>query len=110
MFYLRLFSPVASVRYMVWAGMVAVITFCAVFVIIDTVACTPLPSEHGDWLVPSLQERCEHIAVDLITAAACFSVVTDFYILIIPLHQVPKLSISKARKIGVSLIFLIGLL
>lgn len=95
---------------MVWAGMAAVITFCIAFVIIDTVACTPLPSEHGDWLAPSLTERCGPIVVKLITGAACFSVITDFYILIIPLHQVPKLSISKARKIGVTLIFLIGLL
>ncbi|RYP18843.1 hypothetical protein DL765_003723 [Monosporascus sp. GIB2] len=107
-FYLRLFSPVTHVRYLVWAGMALVITFCVVFVAIDVVACAPFPSEN--WLSPSLLERCYRIAVDLITAAVYFSLITDFYILFIPLHQVPNLGLSKKRKIGVSLIFLTGLL
>ena len=109
-FYLRLFSPITYVRYMVWGGMAVVITFCIVFVIIDLVACAPWPSEQGDWLAPSVEERCGHIVVDLITAGAYFSVITDFYILFIPLHRVPKLGLSRNRKIGVSLIFLTGLL
>lgn len=109
-FYLRLFSPVTHVRYMIWAGMAVVITFCVVFVVLDIVACAPWPSEHGDWLAPSLLDRCDRIAVDLITAAAYFSVITDFYILFIPLHQIPKLGLSRKRKIGVSLIFLTGFL
>lgn len=62
------------------------------------------------WLAPSLVDRCNRIAVDLITAGAYFNVLTDFYILFIPLHQLPKLRLSKRRKIGVYLIFLTGLM
>ncbi|KAI0885804.1 uncharacterized protein GGS22DRAFT_162053 [Annulohypoxylon maeteangense] len=109
-FYLRLFSPVTHVRYMIWAGIAIVVTFCVAFVIIDIVACAPWPSEHGNWLAPSLIDRCNDIAVDLVTAGAYFSVIFDFYILFIPLHQVPKLGLSRKRKIGVSLIFLTGFL
>ncbi|KAI5864686.1 hypothetical protein GGS23DRAFT_561405 [Durotheca rogersii] len=107
-FYHRLFSPITYIRYMVWGGMAAVITFSVIFVIIDIVACAPFPREN--WLSPSLHDRCGRIAIDLITAAVSFSFITDLYILFIPLHQVPKLGLSKRRKIGVSLIFLTGLL
>ncbi len=95
---------------MVWAGMAVVITFCVVFVTVDIIACAPRPSEHWNWMAPTLQDRCERTVIDLITAAAYFSVITDFYLLFIPLHQVPKLGLSRNRKIGISLIFLTGLL
>ncbi|OTB13139.1 hypothetical protein K445DRAFT_14129 [Daldinia sp. EC12] len=109
-FYLRLFSPVTYVRYMVLAGMALVITFYVIFVIVDLVACAPWPSEHGDWIAPSLIDRCSRISVPLITAAAYFTVITDFYVLLIPLHQIPTLGLSPRRKVGVSIIFLTGLL
>lgn len=107
-FYLRLFGTVKYIRYMVWVGMTVVITFCVVFVVVDIVACAPWPSEN--WLSQSLIDRCERIAVDLITAAVYISVITDFYILFIPLHQLPTLHLSGKRKIGLGLIFLTGLL
>ncbi|KAI3317211.1 hypothetical protein HD806DRAFT_515773 [Xylariaceae sp. AK1471] len=109
-FYLRLFSPITYVRYMIWIGMAVVITFCVVFVVIDLVACAPLPKEHGNWLAPSLQERCNGLSDNLVTVAVYFSVITDFYTLFIPLHQIPELKMSKQRKIGVSLLFLTGFL
>lgn len=62
--------------------MAVVITFCVVFVVVDIVACAPWPSEN--WLSQSLIDRCERIAVDLITAAVYISAITDFYILFIP--------------------------
>ncbi|KAI0118252.1 hypothetical protein GGR51DRAFT_498611 [Nemania sp. FL0031] len=107
-FYLRLFGTVTYVRYMVWVGMTVVISFCVVFVILDIIACAPSPGEHGNWVAPSLIDRCGRIAVPLITAAAYINVITDFYILFIPLHQVSKLRVSTRRKIGIGFIFLTG--
>lgn len=109
-FYLRLFQPFTHVRIMVWAGLGVVITFCVAFIITDLVACSPWPSEHGGWIDPSMISRCDSIAPDLVTAGAYFSVITDFYLLFIPLHMVPKLKLSFRRKLGLSLIFLTGLL
>ncbi|KAI3343369.1 hypothetical protein F4824DRAFT_485113 [Ustulina deusta] len=109
-FYLRLFSPVTHVRYMIWFGMAVVILFCFAFVITDLIACAPWPFEHGNWLAPSLHKRCDSLSDNLVTVAVYFSVITDFYTLFIPLHQVPKLRMSKERKIGVSVLFMTGFL
>jgi hypothetical protein len=95
---------------MVWVGMFAVISFCIAFVITDLVACVPRSDEPRGWVDPSLLARCNSIAPGFITAGAWFNVFTDFYILVIPLHMVPKLGLSRNRQIGVALIFLTGLL
>ncbi|KAF2964590.1 hypothetical protein GQX73_g8972 [Xylaria multiplex] len=107
-FYLRLFGTVTYVRYMVLVGMTVAISFCIVFVILDLIACAPLPGENGNWVAPSLIDRCNRIAVPLITAASYINVITDFYILFIPLHRVSKLRVSTRRKIGIGFIFLTG--
>ncbi|KUJ19298.1 uncharacterized protein LY89DRAFT_780274 [Mollisia scopiformis] len=108
--YLRLFSVIKYVKIMVLVGMVTVITFCVAFITIDLVACCPWPSEHGGWLDPKMLSRCNKIAPNLVTSGAYFSVITDFYILFIPLHQVPGLNLSRNKKIGLSFIFLTGTL
>ncbi|KAK7908815.1 NAD(P)-binding protein [Apiospora marii] len=95
---------------MVWTGISLVVTFCVAYIIIVIVACAPWPSEHDGWLDGRMAQRCNDIAVPLLTAAAYFSVLTDFYILAIPLHQVPQLRLSRKRKVGISFIFLTGLL
>lgn len=109
-FYYRLFYPVTHVRIMIWAGIVAVVTFTAFFIVVYLVACSPWPSEHGGWMDPSLLARCGSIAPNLVTAAVYFSVVGDLYVLFIPIHQMPSLKLSRKKKIGVSLVFLTGLL
>ncbi|KAJ8131008.1 hypothetical protein O1611_g2622 [Lasiodiplodia mahajangana] len=109
-FYLRLFGTVTYVRYMAWAGMTVVIGFCVIYVILDIIACAPFPSEHGNWVAPSLIDRCSRIAVPLITAGAYINVIADFYLLFIPLHQVSKLRASTGRKIGIGFIFFTGCL
>lgn len=95
---------------MVWLGMFALIGFCIAFVIVDLVACVPRSDEPGKWVDPKLMRRCNSITPGLITAGAWFNVFTDFYILLIPLHMIPELGLSRNRRIGVALIFLTGLL
>lgn len=108
-FYLRIFAVVDHIRIMAWAGMAAVITFCVAFVIADAILCSPWSGEHG-WVDPNMVTRCGTKATKLITGAAYFGVISDFYILFIPLHQVVHLKISRPKKIGICLIFLTGLL
>jgi len=95
---------------MSWIGIVTVVTFCVVFVVTDMVACLPWPGEKGGFLDPAMQQRCNRIAPDLVTAAVYFSVISDFYILFIPLHMVPKMGLSRKKKVAVSFVFLTGLL
>ncbi|KAK8080834.1 NAD(P)-binding protein [Apiospora hydei] len=106
-FYLRLFGPKDHVRAMVWAGMTVVVCFCIAFEIGYLV--TALPHD-GDFLAPDYQARLFGVPQKLITAGAYISVLTDFYIMFIPLHQIPKLGLSYKRKWGISFIFLTGLL
>ncbi|KAK8048181.1 hypothetical protein PG994_009911, partial [Apiospora phragmitis] len=104
--YRRLFRPVTLVKAMVWTGISLLVASTVVYIIMMPVACSPWPSEHDDWLDLGMAERCAIIGSNLITAMAYFSVITDFYILIIPLHQVPQLRLSTGRKVGISFIFL----
>ncbi|KAI0479232.1 hypothetical protein GGR56DRAFT_665055 [Xylariaceae sp. FL0804] len=107
-FYLRLFGSVTYIRYMAWIGIAVVVTFGVVFVLIDLISCAPWPSDHGNWLSPDITKRCGLI-VDLITAGAYFSVITDFYTLLIPLSRMPYLRVSRRKKTGLTLLFLTGL-
>lgn len=95
---------------MVWTGMVVIITFCIAYIIVNLVACTPRSDEHGGWIDPSMLARCSDIAPTLTLAGAYVSVLTDFYLLFIPLHMVPKLKLSLRKKVGLSFIFLTGFL
>ncbi|TVY78302.1 hypothetical protein LSUE1_G004229 [Lachnellula suecica] len=108
-FYLRLFAVVRHIRVMAWVGIAVVTTFCVAFVVADAVLCSPWPGEHG-WVDPDMVHRCGTKATKLITGASYFNVITDFYILFIPLHQVVTLNVSRAKKIGLCMIFLTGLL
>lgn len=95
---------------MVRVGIVVVVVWYTAIMIINLVACTPWPNQHGKWLDRSLVARCFGTAPTLMTAGAYMNVVTDFYILFIPMHQVPRLGLSRKKKIGVGFIFLTGLL
>ncbi|KAK8105297.1 Extracellular membrane protein- CFEM domain protein [Apiospora kogelbergensis] len=66
------------------------------------------PPGKGGYLDPGYQKHMAGVPVSLITASAYVSVLTDVYIMIIPMHQVPKLGLSYKRKWGISLIFLFG--
>ncbi|KAK8042858.1 hypothetical protein PG994_013341 [Apiospora phragmitis] len=109
-FYLRLFGPVRQVRIMVWAGLAVVVTFCIVFMIIEIVVCVPWPSEHDGFLDDRYFARCLTISPNLFLGGTYFSVIMDFYILFIPLLQVKNLVLNKKRKIGISFVFLTGLI
>lgn len=90
---------------MVWGGITVVVLFWLAFVI--TYLITAIPGKEG-FLDPGYRARMSHHPNTLITVAAYVSVLTDVYILIIPMHQVPKLGLSYKRKWGISLIFLTG--
>jgi len=105
-FYLRLFGPKNHIRAMVFGGLAVVLIFYVVFVISYLVTLLP---RDGDYLSKELMKRQGEAPARLTTAAAFMSVITDIYIMFIPLHQVPQLGLSYKRKWGISLIFLTGL-
>ncbi|KAK8033506.1 hypothetical protein PG991_002904 [Apiospora marii] len=110
LFYLRLFGPVRQVRIMVWIGLGLVATFCIVYIIIELATCIPRPSDHDGFLDDVFFERCFAFAPKILLAGCYFGVIMDFYILLLPLSQLKGLGLPKKRKIGISFIFLTGLM
>ncbi|KAK8127364.1 hypothetical protein PG984_008472 [Apiospora sp. TS-2023a] len=107
-FYLRLFGTVRHIRIMVWAGIVAVVTFGVVYMITYIVACVPWPSDEAGFLDDRYFSRCFAIGPKLLLAGCYFGVVMDFYILFMPLSQVKGLVLTRKRKVGISFVFLTG--
>lgn len=105
--YLRLFTPDRWTRKFIYLGLV--ITFAAYLA--TTVAfggfCLPRPSE--SWAEALLSPRCGK-ATGMTYIQGIFNVVSDFYILILPVPVVIKLRLPLKRKIGVCAIFMTGLL
>ncbi|KAK8119585.1 uncharacterized protein PG998_004211 [Apiospora kogelbergensis] len=108
--YLRLFGTVRQVRIMIWAGLVVVVAFGIAYTIVEIVTCVPWPSEHDGWMSEEYQTRCLYISPRLLLGGCYFGVFTDFYILFIPLSQLRDLGLPRKRKIGISFIFLTGLI
>jgi hypothetical protein len=91
---------------MIWAGLVTVLSFTLAFLITVLVACVPRASDRGGWLSPTSIARCSPVSQSFTSAATIFSVITDFYVLSIPMHLLPTLKLSRRRKTAVSVIFI----
>ncbi|KAI1111185.1 hypothetical protein F5Y14DRAFT_329118 [Nemania sp. NC0429] len=101
-FFLRIFNPVPRLRLMIWIGLVAVVAFFIVILAATLMLC-PNSQELG------ISERCTRDLPRYSTAGTIFSVITDFYILLIPMQLLPSLKLSQKRKAAVGGVFLIGL-
>lgn len=96
---------------MIYIGLFAVVVFCLGSVIGSLAVCFPRPGVHYE-LFPSYKvpQQCFTELPKIQTAGTIFSVITDFYILFIPIHLLPMLKLSRRRKIAVASVFLVGLL
>ncbi|KAI3320734.1 hypothetical protein HD806DRAFT_538183 [Xylariaceae sp. AK1471] len=110
LFYLRIFNPLTRIRWMIYIGLFLVVVFCLGSVIGTLAVCFPRPGVHYE-LFPSYKvpPECFTELPKIQTAGTIFSVVTDFYILFIPIHLLPMLKLSWRRKVAVASVFLIGL-
>ncbi|KAI1165983.1 hypothetical protein F5B18DRAFT_115641 [Nemania serpens] len=101
-FYLRIFNPVPKLRLMIWIGLVAVVGFLVVIIAATLALC------HNSGPL-GISQRCSHELPNFTTAGTIFSVISDFYILFIPIQLLPSLKLSQKRKAAVGGVFLIGL-
>ncbi|KAI9155642.1 Xylooligosaccharide oxidase [Paramyrothecium foliicola] len=108
--YLRLFKPAKSAKRMIWTGIMVVVMGYLGCMGAEIAVCVPHPGDIGGWLSTQLLVRCNKPQVRLNMAQAIFSVVSDAYVLFLPLHFVARLKLSRGRKIAVGAVFLIGLL
>jgi len=107
--YLRIFKPSDRARIMIWAGIVFIVLFYTACVIAAVVIYVPPRSEPNGWI--SLRPASVYTALLNIVAVQGFiGILTDFYILFIPMHMVLGLHLPLGRKVGVCAIFMTGLI
>ena len=105
--YLRLFAPNRPTKYLIYFGIISnFLWYTTVFVLI---ACSCIPRHSQTWIEGTTAPLCKD-AAKRIYVQSIFNVISDFYILIIPIPVVWSLQMPTAKKIGVSLIFMTGLL
>ncbi|KAI0544893.1 hypothetical protein F4679DRAFT_589002 [Xylaria curta] len=113
--YLRVFAPNRSARMMIWVGITTIVTFYIISIILNIRFCvpismtTPVPDRDA-WARKLKASNCSQPVYNLNAAVGLFGVVSDLYVLIIPVSMVYKLKIPRNRKIGILGIFLTGLL
>ncbi|KAI1150710.1 hypothetical protein F4825DRAFT_452225 [Nemania diffusa] len=113
--YLRVFSPNVIARVMIWVGVTTIVIFYITSIILNIRFCvpismtTPVPNQDA-WAKKLKASSCSQPVYNLNAAVGLFGVVSDLYVLIIPVSMVYKLRIPRNRKIGILGIFLTGLL
>ncbi|KAI1632376.1 hypothetical protein F4809DRAFT_656422 [Biscogniauxia mediterranea] len=105
--YHRIFQPVLWAKRSIWAGVILVATFYSVLLMVLLVPCVPI---HGEsWLAKTTHGACPTVQVKNSQAQGIFGLVSDLYILAIPISQVSRLSLAPKRKAGVLVVFLTGI-
>lgn len=103
--FLHIFSVKSGLRILIWLGIVVqflgygAFTGIAIGVLIK---CTTPETA-------STLKFCK-ASWEVTRPGAFFSVTTDFYTILLPVHAIWKMNLSPGRKLGVFLIFMTGLL
>ncbi|MCJ1254964.1 hypothetical protein MMC24_002780 [Lignoscripta atroalba] len=103
---LHLFSRLRWLRYLVYTGIAITGLFYFSGVIVAFVLCGPSPGQ--DYLAASMTPRCMKLARYGV-AQGVANVLSDFYLLFIPIPAIWSLQLPTRKKIGVSSIFMTGL-
>lgn len=109
--YLRLFSPSRTTRWLVYGGIFACGAFYTSSIVMVCALCSPKPGEPNNsstWLLAS--QSCGISTIRLAVAQSAFSALSDAYLIVLPVQLVFRLQLPMRRKIGVSIIFMIGLI
>ena len=111
LFYLRLFKLDKVTRWLVYGGILATGLFYSVVSIIYTVLQSPpLDQPQTDilWMTQSLKHMA--FSKNLVVMQGVYGALSDIYLLVIPIRSIFQLHLPFRRKLGISSIFLIGIL
>ncbi|KAI0886350.1 uncharacterized protein GGS22DRAFT_199626 [Annulohypoxylon maeteangense] len=107
--YLRIFRPFQAAVVMIWVGAVVTILLYTATSIVAMVSDIPRPGD-GGWGSEKTNLRSAKPSGQLLAAAGVGGTVTDFYVFLLPIYFVSKISMRVNRKIGVGCLFLAGLI
>ncbi|KAL8999788.1 MAG: hypothetical protein Q9169_001461 [Polycauliona sp. 2 TL-2023] len=99
--YYRIFNPSKTMRYLIYFGIAFNFVYYTIYLFIYSFYC-PNTSKKAP--------TCGHEVKVISVATSAINVVSDFYILLIPLAAVSNLQLPKKRKLGLFAIFFTGFL
>lgn len=108
LFYFRLFRTRYTFRKILYVTQILVAAWCIITIFLAIFHCMPI---YYAW-TPNLGEiksHCSDINAYLVSTSVV-NVLFDFWILALPLSVVWRLQLSRRRKMGLSGIFMLGLL
>ncbi|KAL8950209.1 MAG: hypothetical protein Q9222_003738 [Ikaeria aurantiellina] len=108
--YVQIFRPLRWLRFLAWAG--AVLTGLMYFAtsIAFAVLCAPSGGHHASiYLLAYSSPKCRRATDPLVTIIGILSLVSDIYLVVLPLPAVWNLQLPFRRKLGVSAMFLTGI-
>lgn len=105
--YLQIFDSLRWLKFLVWSGILVNGAFYFSAMIVILVACTP--QRGSNYLETFASPRCSKM-MEMSLSIGIFSVISDVYLLIIPIPAVLPLQLPTRQKVGVLTVFLTGLL
>ena len=103
--YLHVFSRVRWLKCLVWVGILLAAIFYGSMIMVFSIICTP---KKGQSYTEAYQTTQCGKAPDVSLAAGIFNMVSDIYLLVIPIPAVWSLKLERKRKLGVLIIFATG--
>jgi hypothetical protein len=105
-FYLRIF-PKKNIRRVILAPIAVTVVYGILFMVLAVFQCSPLSFIWTGW---DGEDSGTCITYPIIWAQAAFSIALDFWMLALPVSQVIGLQLHWKKKLGVILMFAVGLL
>ncbi|KAL8852626.1 MAG: hypothetical protein Q9221_002506 [Calogaya cf. arnoldii] len=99
--YYRIFNPSKTMRYLIYLGIGFNFVYYTIYLFIYSFYC---PNTSKKALT------CSHEVKVISVATSAINVVSDFYILLIPLAAISNLQLPKKRKLGLFAVFFTGFL
>ena len=104
--YYRLFSPRKWVRYLVYLGIGATALTYTVTTIVYGYLCLP---RHGQgWIEAGLSSHCHKQFIMIAFVRGPFNLLSDLYLLLVPLPAIWQLHLPLRKRLGIAGIFLTG--
>lgn len=106
--YFDLFRVSRRIRIFVYIGIASIFTVYAGTTIVYGVSCFPTPGK--TWLEAMSDPRCVAPSQNVTYIVGSFGVISDFYILSLPIPLILRMQLPRKEKIGVCALFMTGFL
>ena len=105
--FLTVFGELRWMRFLVWLGLLTTGLLYTATIVVFAVSCSPRGTE--DHFMSINKPRCRSWRIKYSLAMTSFSIVSDFYLFILPIPAVLGLHMRTGKKFGILAIFMTGL-